>query len=114
MPAEILQFPRRDLRTRLGRMLAVRDAVLLSALPARARLLVHVVAFLAHERERLTLDSLAACSAMRPRTVRKYLAVLQQACGEEPVAFIEAVVDHRRPASEWARALENQGIRVAA
>lgn len=116
MPAEILQFPRRDLRSRAGRMFAVRDAVasLECTLPARARFLVHVLAFVAHEREEPTVERLARYTAMRPRTVRKYLAVLRAACGEEPAALITNVINGRRQLADWFRALEAHGGRVAA
>jgi hypothetical protein len=114
--AEILQFPRRDLRSRAGRMFAARDAVasLECTLPARARLLVHVLALVAFEREDPTLERLARYTAMRPRTVRKYLAIVQAACGEEPAPFISSVINGQRPLIEWFRALETHGGRHAA
>jgi len=104
---------RRDTRTRLGRMRSVGDAVscLESTLPSRARLVVLTLALVAFEREDADLARLARYTSMTRRTVRKYLRLLEGACGAEPRAFVRSVVDGARPVADWFCALERNGGR---
>ncbi len=115
MPHE--EFPRRDLRTRAGRMLRVLDAVWCPecTLPSRARLMVWCLAFAAHGREPATMESLCHRMSLRtPRAVRRHIGIVSSACGENAVQFIRDVIDGRRPADEWFRALELHGGRHGA
>ncbi len=107
---------RRDLRTRFGRCFAVGDAVTCREcrLTARARYVLLTIAYLALERVPITLAALCEATQFQARTARKYLAVLESACGEDVIQFVTDVVDGRRAAAEWVRALELHGGRHGA
>lgn len=110
------QLPKLDLRKREDRMRAVGLAVMCgeSKLHWRARFVVSTLAYIAHEREEPDRERLTRYTSMSWRTVRKHLAVVEAACGEDPVRFIRELVDGRRPMAEWTRALELHGGRRGA
>ena len=81
-------------------------------LPAPARLVVLSIAFMVHEGETFAVEALGRYAAMSPRTVQRYLRLLQERCGEDPIAFAEDVITGKRAVDEWTKALVTHGGRV--
>lgn len=107
---------RHDQRTRYGRMMAVRLAVACAECRLRSitRHVVHTYACGYAARLPLTLADLARYCSVTQRTTRTHIRILSTACGEDSLRFIPEVIDGRRPAAEWVRALELHGGRHCA
>lgn len=101
------------LRAREERLVALAHSVFCveCLLPAVARGLVMYTASFSFDRLESSVPALARACSLSERTTRKYLRILEERCGEDPVPFLRDVINGERTLAEWREALEAHGGR---